>query len=180
MPNYNTFPSYNAYPTYPSNSYQQQDSQAMQTNPYMMNQNNNSYGQQQPIGIVWVDGEVGAKAYQLPAGWPANAPMPLWDTNDTIIYLKSTNQMGMPNPIQKVRYTMEEQPRMSAAMQSNQSMLPSSGNSYQDGQQTQNMPDMSEYVRKDELAEMKEELKAAISSASAESKGAKANAKSAV
>ncbi len=23
-----------------------------------------------PNGIIWVDGEVGAKAYQMPAGWP--------------------------------------------------------------------------------------------------------------
>ena len=114
---YNTFPSYNAYPAYPTNSYQQQYSQAMQPNQYMMNQNSNSYAaQQQPIGIVWVDGEVGAKAYQLPSGWPANAPMPLWDTNDTVIYLKSINPMGMPNPLQKIHYRMEEQEQQSGMM----------------------------------------------------------------
>ena len=164
---YNTFPSYNPYPTYPNNSYQQQYSQAMQQNPYMMNQNNNSYAaQQQPIGIVWVDGEVGAKAYQLPAGWPVNAPMPLWDTNDTIIYLKSTNQMGMPNPIQKVRYTMEDQPRMSQAM-SAQAALPA-GESHQ-------MPDMSDFVKKEDFDRKMDELKAAITE-----KGAKGNGKSAV
>ena len=168
---YNTFPSYNAYPQYPQNSYQQQYSQAMAPQ-YQQPSMSYAQPQQQRVGIEWVDGEVGAKAFQLPAGWPANAPMPLWDTNDTIIYLKSTNQMGMPNPIQKVRYTMEEQPRMSAAMQSNNNMLPS-GNSYQDNQQA---PDMSEYVRKDELNQMKEELKAAIT----EAKGAKGNAKPSV
>ena len=168
---YNTFPSYNAYPQYPQNSYQQQYSQAMAPQ-YQQPTMSYAQPQQQRVGIEWVDGEVGAKAFQLPVGWPANAPMPLWDTNDTIIYLKSTNQMGMPNPIQKVRYTMEEQPRMSAAMQSNNQMLPS-GNSYQDNQQA---PDMSEYVRKDELNQMKEELKAAIT----EAKGAKGNAKPSV
>ena len=168
---YNTFPSYNAYPQYPQNSYQQQYSQAMAPQ-YQQPSMSYAQPQQQRVGIEWVDGEVGAKAFQLPAGWPANAPMPLWDTNDTIIYLKSTNQMGMPNPIQKVRYTMEEQPRMSAAMQSKNNMLPS-GNSYQDNQQA---PDMSEYVRKDELNQMKEELKAAIT----EAKGAKGNAKPSV
>ena len=165
---YTTFPSYNAYNTYPTNSYQQQYSQAVMQNPYA-GQNNSSYtAQQQPIGIVWVDGEVGAKAYQLPAGWPVNAPMPLWDTNDTIIYLKSTNQMGMPNPIQKIHYTMEEQPRLSAAM-SGQAALPSGDTA----------PDMSQYVRKDELEQMKEELKAAITSVGND-KGAKANGKPAV
>lgn len=42
--------------------------------------------QAQAQGIVWVDGEVGAKAYQIPAGQPANSPVPLWDTNDTVIW----------------------------------------------------------------------------------------------
>lgn len=166
---YNAFPSYN-YSMYPTNSYQQQYSQAVQQPQYTPQ--NSSYAVQQPIGIVWVDGEVGAKAYQLPANWPVNAPMPLWDTNDTIIYLKSTNQMGMPNPIQKVRYTMEEQPKLSAAM-SGQSVLPS-------GEQSgHHMPDMSQYVRKDELEQMKEELKSAISSVGS-SKEARGSGKSSV
>ena len=168
---YNTFPTYSNYPAYPTNSYQQQYSQAYQPQ-YSMPQSNASYAaQQQPVGIVWVDGEVGAKAYQLPAGWPVNAPMPLWDTNDTIIYLKSTNQMGMPNPIQKVRYTMEDAPRMAPAM-SSQAALPA-------GETAMQQPDMSEYVRKDDVERMKEELKAAMTS-STESKGAKANGKSSV
>lgn len=162
---YNSFPSYN-YSGYPTNSYQQQYSQAQ-------NQQAAAYWQQQPqqtkLGIEWVDGEVGAKAYQLPAGWPANAPMPLWDTNDTVIYLKSINQMGMPNPIQKIRYTMEEQPRQPAAM-SGQAMLP--------GGDQRNAQDMGQYVKRDELEQMKDELKAAISAAA--EKGARANAKSAV
>lgn len=178
MPNYSNFPSYGAYPQYPQNSYQQQYSQAYQQ-PYQQPAISYSQPQQTRVGIEWVDGEVGAKAFQLPAGWPANAPMPLWDTNDTVIYLKSINQMGMPNPLQKVRYTMEEQPRMSAAM-SSQGALPAGDNV----QQTHPIPDMSNYVRKDELQEIKEELKAAITSAgannAAETKGAKVNAKPAV
>lgn len=67
-------------------------------------------------GIIWVDGEVGAKAYQMPAGWPVGTPIALWDTNDTIIYLKSINQMGMPNPLQKLHYTMENQQSLPAAV----------------------------------------------------------------
>lgn len=178
MPNYNMFPSYSTYSAYPNNSYQQQYSQAYQP---QYQQPQMSYGQPQQarVGIEWVDGEVGAKAFQLPAGWPANAPMPLWDTNDTVIYLKSINQMGMPNPLQKVRYTMEEQPRMSAAM-SSQAALPAG----EMNQQNPSMPDMSQYVRKDDLEQKMEELKAAINSVgannAAEMKGAKANGKSAV
>jgi hypothetical protein len=73
---------------------------------------------------------------------------------------------------------MEEQPRMSAAM-SSQAALPSGDMN----QQNQPMPDMSEYDRKDELNQMKEELKAAITSVgtnATETKGAKVNGKSAV
>ena len=169
---YNNFPAYGSYQPYPTNSYQQQYSQAVQ--PYQQPTMSYAQPQQTKVGIEWVDGEVGAKAFQLPVGWPANAPMPLWDTNDTVIYLKSINQMGMPNPLQRVRYTMEEQPKMSAAM-SSQAALPS-------GDMSQQMPDMSEYVRKDELEQMKEELKAAITSAgnTAETKGARVNGKSSV
>jgi hypothetical protein len=69
--------------------------------------------QQQTQGLIWVDGEAAAKAYQMPAGWPANTPIALWDTNATTIYLKSTNQMGMPNPLQIAHYELEERKGMS-------------------------------------------------------------------
>ena len=59
-------------------------------------------------GIIWVDGEVGAKAYQMPVGWPAGTPIALWDTNDRVIYWKSINQMGMPNPLVKIPYHIED------------------------------------------------------------------------
>ena len=62
--------------------------------------------------MKWVDGEVGAKAFQMPAGWPANKPIPLWDSTDTVIYLKSWSQMGAPNPLQKLKYEIQEQPLM--------------------------------------------------------------------
>lgn len=71
---------------------------------------NQMYSQQQqtPQGLIWVDGEAAAKSYQMPAGWPANTPLALWDTNDTIIYLKSINNMGMPNPLQIAEYQLRE------------------------------------------------------------------------
>ena len=94
-------------------------------------------------GMIWVDGEVGAKAYQMPQGWPSGTPIALWDTNDTVIYLKSNNQMGMPNPLQKIHYTLEEN--------KNQSMLPSGNMS--------GAPDMQNYVTKSDFEQMKNELK---------------------
>lgn len=101
--------------------------------------------QQNTQGIIWVDGEVGAKAYQMPQGWPVGTPIPLWDTNDPIIYLKSINQMGMPNPLQKIHYTMEEQ--------RSQSMLPA-GNQMSTG-----MSGSENFVTKDDLDKKFEELK---------------------
>lgn len=85
-------------------------------NPYAMTP---SYGQtytapqpqsftpvQQPIpgAIIGVDGEAAARAYQMPMGIQPGTPIALWDTNEQVIYLKSINQMGMPNPIQKLKF----------------------------------------------------------------------------
>lgn len=92
-------------------------------------------------GIIWVDGEVGAKAYQMPAG--TTGPIALWDTNDQVIYLKSVNQMGMPNPLQKIHYQMEEQP---------QQMLPA-------GQSGNNSSfDSGNYATKDDVSAMRNEI----------------------
>ena len=102
-------------------------------------------------GLIWVDGEVGAKAFQMPSGWAANQPIALWDTNDTIIYLKSTNPMGMPNPIQKAHYTLEEYRGTGPA----KSTAP--GPEKPD-------PDLTQYVRKDDMDRMKQELMDAINS----------------
>ena len=68
-------------------------------------------------GMIWVDGEVGAKAYQMP--------------------------QGMPNPLQKIHYTLEEN--------KNQSMLPAGNMS--------GAPDMQNYVTKSDFEQMKNELK---------------------
>ena len=85
-----------------------------QVNPQSISYAYNTPTQQpQMPGMIWVDGEVGAKAFQMPQGCPVGTPIALWDTNDQVIYLKSINQMGMPNPLQKIRYQMEEQPQQS-------------------------------------------------------------------
>ena len=154
---YNTFPSYGQYPMYPTNSFGQSYAQPQQAQygqsygtSYAMPQNDTM------MGIRWVDGEIGAKAFQMPPMWPANTPLPLWDTNDTVIYLKSINQVGMPNPLQKIHYTMEETPKapMMHNTTSGQAALPSpdrtSGNS------------MAGYATKDDLEKMKEDIRASM------------------
>lgn len=159
---------YNTYGQMYGNSYgQQMYPQSMQG---MQPQ---SYGQAPAVKgeIEWVDGEVGAKAYQIPAGM--TKPVALWDTNDTVIYLKSVNQYGIPNPLQKIHYRMEEQ--VPKYMGQEQAKLES-------GDTNTAQHDMSQYVRKDELEAMKNELKQAIQNAqqSSETRGARSNGKSAV
>ena len=158
---------YNTYGQMYGNSY----GQTMYPQPVQPIQQQ-SFAQQPVIKgeIEWVDGEVGAKAYQIPAGM--TKPVALWDTNDTVIYLKSMNQYGIPNPIQKIHYRMEEM--IPKYMGQETARLESGDGSSQ--------PDMSEYVRKEELDAMKEELKEAIAGihAPTETRTVKSNAKSAV
>lgn len=52
--------------------------------PNQVQQNNN---------IVWVQGEAGAKSYLV----APNTTMPLWDSENQIIYLKSADASGMPS-----------------------------------------------------------------------------------
>lgn len=99
--------------------------------------------------MEWVEGEIGAKAFQIPAGWPANSPIALWDSTDTVIYLKSINQNGIPNPLQKLHYTIEEQPNpllMSGATQNSQQSMQQSG------------VDMSNYVTKEDFETLRKEI----------------------
>ena len=114
--------------------------QSMAQQPQAMNGN----AQVSEHGIRWVDGEVGAKAFQMPAGWPANTPIALWDTNDTVIYLKSINPMGMPNPLQKAHYTLE-------GAKTGEKTVGYSGD-------TEPAHDMSKYVTKEDLERMKADL----------------------
>lgn len=55
-------------------------------------------------GIIWVNGKDEATIFQLPVGWPANTPVALWDKNAPLIYLKSVNAVGVPNPLQTLPY----------------------------------------------------------------------------
>lgn len=140
---YNPYP-YTMYPqlnSYASYAQPQTPAPAAQPQPYS--------------GIVWVDGEVGAKAFQLPQGWPANTPMPLWDTNDTFIYLKSTNSMGMPNPLQRIPYRFEEQePKQSG----NSFRYPATAPALMSG-------DDSRYATKEDLEQIKEEIRKSVTEA---------------
>ena len=98
--------------------------------------------------VIPVDGEVGAKAYMIPNG--STGPIALWDTNDNVIYLRTFNAAGMPNPLQKLRYVDETAtPALPAAQ---------SGNGE---------ADMSKYVTRDDLDELRQEIRALAGNRSA-------------
>lgn len=79
----NGYPTYQPYPSYAQpNSYSPQQPQ-MPSN----NMSNN--------GIVWVQGEAGAKAYPVGSG---NSVM-LLDSENSVFYIKSTDISGMPLPL---------------------------------------------------------------------------------
>ena len=119
---------YNYYNQYPYNG---------------MYQPNQSYTQNIK-SMEWVDGEVGAKAFQMPQGWPSETPIVLWDNSEKKIYLKSWNQMGMPNPMQELEYEIKER--------TNPALLPGNISG-----------DSSQYVTKEDLEQFKRELRNMIS-----------------
>ena len=61
--------------------------------PYSGYGTQNNYGLQQPINaLIRVTGIEGAKAYRM----PANSVIPLFDGNEDILYVKSTDGAGFP------------------------------------------------------------------------------------
>lgn len=48
---------------------------------------------QQSSGIIWVQGEAGAKSYLV----APNTTVQLWDSENQVIYLKSADASGMPS-----------------------------------------------------------------------------------
>lgn len=124
-------PSYNNYfPTgyqYYQPQYQQPTQPTMQS-PVVSNTGNN--------GIIWVQGEAGAKSYLV----APNTTVQLWDSESQTIYLKSADATGMPS-IKTLDYTIRE----------SQNTIPHITQS--------TMPDLSKYVTWDELEEKLNSLK---------------------
>ena len=59
--------------------------QQMMQQQYMQNN--------QQTGLIWVQGEAAAKSYLLAPG----CTVPLWDSEEKVIYLKSADASGMPS-----------------------------------------------------------------------------------
>lgn len=152
MPSYVNNPYSYFYPQ-PYNPYLQQGYQSALN--YNMPQQQNYSTQAQVRVMEWVEGEIGAKAFQMPQGWPANQPVPLWDSTDTVIWLKSWNPMGIPNPMQKLKYTMPEQ-TVTLPVSNDAAVSTQSG-----------VSENSNYVTKNDFDALKKELKEMISTSTA-------------
>lgn len=87
--------------------------------------------------VIGVDGEIGAKAYNIPNG--STGPIALWDTNDNVIYMRTFNAAGMPNPLKKLRYK-EEEPTVALPAQSGEAI------------------DTSQFVTKNDLEQLRNEI----------------------
>ena len=62
--------------------------------------------QQNQNGIIWVQGEAGAKSYLV----APNTTVQLWDSESQTIYLKSADASGMPS-IKTLDYTIRDTSR---------------------------------------------------------------------
>lgn len=135
MPAYNN-PYYG--PTYLQNAYPAQPMGQASYAPYPQQSYMPAPVQQPVCKVEWVDGEIEARGHQIPQGV---SQLYMFDTNSQTIYLKSLNQMGIPNPMQIMHYTLEEAPANLTSGQSG------------------NGPDMSQYVTKSDFDQLRQEIR---------------------
>ena len=94
--------------------------------------------QQQQNGIIWVQGEAGAKSYMV----APNNTVQLWDSESQTIYLKSADASGMPS-FKILDYTIRDSVKTAA----NSPVSVSQDN-------------LSGYATKDEIKAVSEQLSA--------------------
>ena len=90
---------------YPQYVYPQQT----QTVPSVQPTQPQPTNQQMTSGIIWVQGEAGAKSYLV----APNTTVQLWDSERQTIYIKSADASGMPS-IKTLDYTIREMPQNNA------------------------------------------------------------------
>lgn len=124
----------NPVPGYPNNAYGMPNQQQY---GYAMPQ---STAAPPPEYMINVDGDVGARAWQMPQGLPPNTVIPLFDFDGVHVYFRSVDMYGRPNPIRKGRIVFEDDtPKLSEA----------AGNSM----------DMSGYATKEDFESLKADIR---------------------
>lgn len=89
--------------------------QAQQTQGVpQMPANQGQANQPMTSGIIWVQGEAGAKSYLV----APNTTVQLWDSERQTIYIKSADASGMPS-IKTLDYTIREMPQNNVSMAPN-------------------------------------------------------------
>jgi len=83
---------------YPQQQQFQQSVPNVQPSVQQPSQPNNGFN-----GIIWVQGEAGAKSYLV----APNTTVQLWDSESPVIYLKSADASGMPS-IKTLDYTIRD------------------------------------------------------------------------
>lgn len=100
MASYPYYGNYNQFyqPPLQDNLAQMRNNQYMQMPPMQSMQQ--TQNQQSNNGIIWVQGEEGAKAYMVA---PGNSVL-LMDSENSAFYIKSTDNSGMPMPLRIFDY----------------------------------------------------------------------------
>ena len=104
MANYPYYGNYNQFyqPPLQDNLAQMRNNQYMQIPQIQpMQSMQQAQNQQSSNGIIWVQGEEGAKAYMVA---PGNSVL-LMDSENSAFYIKSTDNSGMPMPLRIFDYT---------------------------------------------------------------------------
>ena len=89
-------------------------------------------------GITWVQGENAAKSYPVANG----QSVLLMDSENSVMYIKSTDQSGMPLPLRIFDYTERSQTHINASPTLSDEKV--------------------EYISRDEFNEFKDEIKAEL------------------
>jgi len=139
MPNY-----YDVYPTFGQN---------ISTSPYSIpqpfiapqRQGSSQY-------MISVDGELAARAWQIPNNLPPNTIIPLWDLDGQHVYFKSVDAYGRMNPIKKGKIVFEEDSAPANLPNVSQQSAPVE------------IPDMSKYLTKEDFESFRTEIKNMIQS----------------
>lgn len=107
-----------------------------------------------PANTYWisVDGEMAARAWQMPANLPPNTIIPLWDLDGQHVYFKSTDAYGRINPLRKGHVVFDDDTSnlLNGQNQSEALANNTENNSF--------APDMSKYVTKEDFDGLRHEI----------------------
>lgn len=101
--------------------------------------------QQNLQGVIFVDGEGAARAMQIPDGWDRTKSLAFWDMSAPFIYIRSFNQAGMPNPLMRLRYVIDNP-------QQDQQLLP------QEQMSGNDQPEEKKYVTHEEIDKLEKDI----------------------